>query len=434
MGGNTVSINYAVAVSEKKPGETPVFRYPDFKDHLLTSSHPSIRTMKDVFKNSFAQFPANNMLGSIVREDKNEYIKYHTYSEVKGSAVAVASGIIHEKLFHQPEGESLKFIGLFARNRPEWSIVDIACALYGFTTIPIYDTLGDENISYVFNHTNLTTVFVNDISVRALMKTHDLGNVKNIICFDDYSQEEAEHFSKLGVTLRKYSEIVSIGKQNPKDYDAEEYKVEPNDCITFSYTSGTTGPPKGGMLSHQNFTAFLAALNTNAAKFNQDDVCLSYLPLPHVLERELLYGMMANGGTIVSYTGDVAKIKDDLALVRPTVFVSVPRLFTRFSDIIKKKLGDLQGFTKTAVDHALSKKLNNTATNGGVTHRVYDPLFFSKTKDALGGRVRIMISGSAPLLPEVHKFMKVVMAAPLLEGYGQTESTGAAFITHPKDP
>ena len=189
------------------------------------------------------------------------------------------------------------------------------------------------------------------------------------------------------------------------------------------------------MLSHNNFVSFLGALRTNkTANLNSTDVVLSYLPLPHVLERELLYGMFANGGTVVSFSGDVQKIKDDLALVRPTLFVSVPRLFSRFYDVIRKKFDDLQGYTKSAVQYGLSKKLNNVATNGGFTHKVYDPLFFNKTKAALGGRVRLMISGSAPLLPEVHKFMKVVIGCPLLEGYGQTESTGAAFITHPNDP
>lgn len=81
----------------------------------------------------------------------------------------------------------MKFVGIFSRNRPEWTIVDLASVLFGYTTIPIYDTLGDENISYVFNHTNMTTVFVNNISVRALMKTHDMGNIKNIISFDPFS-------------------------------------------------------------------------------------------------------------------------------------------------------------------------------------------------------------------------------------------------------
>jgi len=127
-----------------------------------------------------------------------------------------------------------------------------------------------------------------------------------------------------------------------------------------------------------------------------------------------LYVILYAGGSIVYYSGDVQKIKADLPLVKPTVFVSVPRLYSRFYDAIQKKLGELEGWTKSALNHGLEKKLSNVTTNGGYTHKVYDRLFFNKTKAALGGRVRLMISGSAPLLPEVHKFLKVTMAAPLL--------------------
>lgn len=135
------------------------------------------------------------------------------------------------------------------------------------------------------------------------------------------------------------------------------------------------------MLSQNNYCSFLGACASNKdVSFSSNDVVLSYLPLPHVLERELLYVMLYNGGSIVYYSGDVTKIKDDLALVKPTIFVSVPRLFSRFFDALKKKIGDLQGFTKTALEHGLSKKLNNVVTNGGYTHKVYDRLFFNKTK------------------------------------------------------
>lgn len=140
------------------------------------------------------------------------------------------------------------------------------------------------------------------------------------------------------------------------------------------------------------------------------------------------------GGKIVYSSGDILKIKDDLAVVRPTILVSVPRLLCRFHDVIKKKFDELKGAASLALNHGLSKKLNNVSTNGGCTHKVYDPLFFNKTKAALGGRVRLIISGSAPLLPEVQKFLKVTMCCPLLEGYGQTESTGASFIMDATDP
>lgn len=114
------------------------------------------------------------------------------------------------------------------------------------------------------------------------------------------------------------------------------------------------------------------------------------------------------------------KIKDDISLVKPTIFVSVPRLFSRFYDVINKKFEAIQGYSKTALNYALSTKLANVSSNGKYTHPLYDKIFFNKTKEALGGKVRMMISGSAPLRPQVHNFMKAVMCAPLHEAYGQT--------------
>jgi len=175
------------------------------------------------------------------------------------------------------------------------------------------------------------------------------------------------------------------------------------------------------MLSHKNFSSFMAT-----EKYNGDtcichnDVSLSYLPLPHILEREFDYAMWHKGGSVVYFSGDVQKLKDDLAVVKPTVFLSVPRLFSRFYDVLKQKFSELQGWTKSALEYALSVKLENLDKDGSYKHRVYDRIFFAKTKEALGGRCRLMVSGSAPLLPEVQKFLKVVLCAPLVEGYGQT--------------
>ena len=189
------------------------------------------------------------------------------------------------------------------------------------------------------------------------------------------------------------------------------------------------------MISHRNFTSFIASVKRNKdTKFCSDDVGLSYLPLPHILEREFVYSMLAVGARIVFFSGDVQKLKDDLAIVKPTIFVSVPRLFSRFHDVLRARFKEISGFTKTALDYALGVKLKNLAEYGKCTHSIYDRIFFAKTKDALGGRVRLMISGSAPLLPEVQNFLKVCMCAPLVEAYGQTESTGGITITDANDP
>lgn len=113
----------------------------------------------------------------------------------------IGSAIVLEKLFSQPEGEKLKMFGIFSKNRQEWTISDVAACLFGFTTIPIYDTLGDENITYVFEHTQLTTCFVNDGALKALTKCKDLVKVNTLVCFDKFAEDQVNYFKERGVRL-----------------------------------------------------------------------------------------------------------------------------------------------------------------------------------------------------------------------------------------
>lgn len=161
---------------------------------------------------------------------------------------------------------------------------------------------------------------------------------------------------------------------------------------------------------------------------------MSYLPLAHILENVCVLAMFVNGGTVVAYSGDVKNLKNDIELVKPTFFMSVPRLYNRFHDAVKEKFKKTTGWSKTILDKALSVKLNNVNSDGGYTHRLYDRIVFNKTRDLFGGRCRFMASGSAPLTPEVHAFIKVIACAPLMEGYGQTESTGVSFMSEARDP
>ena len=144
--------------------------------------------------------------------------------------------------------------------------------------------------------------------------------------------------------------------------------------------------------------------------------------------------MFAYGGRICPFSGDIKNIKDDLAVVKPTYFMSVPRLYNRFYDALKDKFSKTEGWKKSLLDKALETKISNVKQDGSYSHMLYDKIVFKKTRELFGGNCRWMGSGSAPLSPEIHSFMKAVGCAPLMEGYGQTESTGVSFISAALDP
>jgi long-chain acyl-CoA synthetase len=144
--------------------------------------------------------------------------------------------------------------------------------------------------------------------------------------------------------------------------------------------------------------------------------------------------MFVYGARICPFSGDIKNVKDDLSLVKPTFFMSVPRLYNRFYDAVRDKFNKTEGWKKGLLDKALESKLHTVRETGQYTHMIYDRLVFNKTKELFGGNCRFMASGSAPLTPEVHSFMKVIGCAPLMEGYGQTESTGFSFMSSASDP
>lgn len=204
------------------------------------------------------------------------------------------------------------------------------------------------------------------------------------------------------------------GKKNIQPY----VDVKPDDCFTFSYTSGTTGNPKGAMISHKN----LLAINTGQAgtviDLNANDVYLSYLPLPHIFERLVIVTLFGYGATIGFYGGDMLKMKFDLQVLKPTCFCSVPRIYNKFYLKIKDNMDAATGIKACLVSKATNSKLSNLKSDCSYTSGLWDALVFKKTKAILGGNVTRMITGSAPISGTILDFMKVAMCCPFIEGYG----------------
>jgi len=210
--------------------------------------------------------------------------------------------------------------------------------------------------------------------------------------------------------------------------------VVADDCCTFSYTSGTTGDPKGVKLTHKMLVQCAAAVNSRLAGTNSElcekDTYVSYLPAAHSFEQALFGIVLAFGMRCGFYSGDPQKLlKEDLPALKPTFFPSVPRIFNRVYGVLQEKIKEASGCKAFILQKAISDKLAALRTTGTVEHCCYDKVIFSAFKAFLGGRVRLMITGSAPISPDVLDFLKVCFACPIAEGYGMTETSAGSFTT-----
>jgi long-chain acyl-CoA synthetase len=360
--------------------------------------------------------------------------QWKTYQEVHDLVLPLANSMTEKSLFARVEDneETRRFIGIFAKNSMEWLLTDLASAMSNITSVTLYDTLGADSTQYIVNQCELTTIFLTQDKIKGLLdlvKNGKVNTLKNLVILDEVSEVDIQACAELDIMLHKIYDLIEEGKES-------KVKLQnPNrDSIyTICYTSGTTGDAKGVMLSHINLICPGTALRKIKLDIYREDIHLSYLPLAHVLERIVVVTVTGKSGKIGFFQGDILKLKDDLSALKPTIFVSVPRLFNRFYDGMIAKVNALTGVQKSMADWAISAKLSKLSKTGDPTHMIYDRLVFNKFKEAVGGNVRFMITGSAPISKDVINFLKIAFCCPFYEGYGQTETAGGSCVTFSED-
>eukprot|EP00163_Fabomonas_tropica_P005098 TRINITY_DN14566_c0_g2_i3.p1 TRINITY_DN14566_c0_g2~~TRINITY_DN14566_c0_g2_i3.p1 ORF type:complete len:473 (-),score=120.60 TRINITY_DN14566_c0_g2_i3:147-1565(-) len=231
-----------------------------------------------------------------------------------------------------------------------------------------------------------------------------------------------------GLTLVSFADVEKKGQDAPLKHDPPN----PEDLATICFTSGTTGDPKGAELSHANLIADVSGVIVRGLSLEHSDVHLSYLPLAHMFERAVQCALFPVGATIGFFRGDIKLLMDDVKELRPTIFPSVPRLFNRIYDKIMGGVKTAGGLKQKLFETAFAAKKRGL-DQGYLWHPLWDRLVFAKVRAALGGRVRVMVTGSAPILPEVMNFLRICFSCNVLEGYGQTETAAAATLSHEFD-
>jgi len=326
-------------------------------------------------------------------------------------------------------------IAILSENRPEWAFADLASLCAAAVDVPIYSTLTPPQVLYILNDSGAKAVFVS--TSTQLKKVQEVRAqapmLRHVIRMDDPAQPDTYSFEDIRVRGREALATDRGAVRKRAD------EVQPSDVATLIYTSGTTGDPKGVMLTHDNLVSNVQSSTKLFVGLGTKDTALSFLPLCHVFERMGGHYVMLRLGVTIAYAESVDKVPANLAEVKPTLMLSVPRLYEKMYARVNEKV---------AADPAIRQKIFRWAMGVGAQvfrHKVAhtdsgpwlklrfalaDKLVFSKIKERVGGRIRLFISGGAPLAREIAEFFGAA-GLPILEGYGLTETSPVIAVNLP---
>lgn len=428
---------FTIKVEDGKPGKDgrlavgPVFRSVLAKDGF-PQLEPDMKTSWDVFRVAAVKYADNRMLGWRPFKDgvPGPYL-WKSYKEIYDEVLQAGSAL--QKLGVQPGSR----VGIYGANCPQWIVAMQACNGYSLVCVPLYDTLGAGAVDYIIDHAEIDVVFIQDKKIKEILSPNckSAKRLKALVAFTSATTEQTKEADQIGIKMYAWNDFLKVGKDNPR----QPCPPQASDICTVMYTSGTSGQPKGVMLTHESHAMYVKGVDLFMDQFDDkmttDDVFLSFLPLAHILDRMIEEYFFHKGASIGYYHGDLNALRDDIVELKPTLLVGVPRVYERIYEGILKAIAELRPLRRVIFNALYNRKL--ASMKAGYSHKTASPfadmLAFRKVKARLGGRLRLLISGGAPLSNEIEEFMRVTTCAYFIQGYGLTETLGPSTVCYIDD-
>uniref|UniRef100_A0A8C7JL18 long-chain-fatty-acid--CoA ligase n=1 Tax=Oncorhynchus kisutch TaxID=8019 RepID=A0A8C7JL18_ONCKI len=435
----------ARSVSGRPAGPYRATNHEDGSQQKLVSSlHPGVDTLDKVMEHGATRFPERNCLGTrevLSEEDElqpngkvfkkvilGEY-QWMSYEETYQAAVCFGSGLA--ALGQRPQCN----IAIFCETRAEWMIAAQACFIYNFPLVTLYSTLGGAAIAHGLNETEITHIITSKDLLHSRLKDIllEVPRLQHIIVVD--SKPTSWPGFPRGIMVHNMDAVQELGSR-PDNMAVARRRPVPSDIAVIMYTSGSTGIPKGVMISHSNIIAGVTGMAERIPDLDETDTYIGYLPLAHVLELSAEMVCISHGccigysspQTLADQSTKIKKgSKGDTSVLKPTLMAAVPEIMDRIYKNVMTKVEEMSSVQRTLFVLAYNYKMEQITK--GYKTPLCDSLVFRKVRSLLGGHMRVLLSGGAPLSAATQRFMNICLCCPVGQGYGLTETCGAGTIS-----
>ncbi|XP_075261817.1 long-chain-fatty-acid--CoA ligase 5-like isoform X2 [Convolutriloba macropyga] len=390
----------------------------------------SKKTVTELFKRGLSRSGNRNCLGTIC----NGSVQWLCYNDVRKKAASIAKALSQ---FGLTKGEK---VVIFSLNRAEWDITNLGCLFGNHVTVPLYDSLGEDGFKFVLNQCEAKIAFCGDKSKAApiIAAKQSGASISHVVFFEEFDDKTSQSLKEAEITCESFDNFLAKGDEKFGLATIQQDEAKEDDVATIIYTSGTTGNPKGVVLTHKGWVASISAgysvvtYGKYGAELNTSSVMFSYLPSAHSLNLAATYIMFAVGGSVVYYSRDVSRLMEDLKVAKPSVLPIVPRLLNRIHSKIQETARK-STLKRKLLHMAISDKLKRIESRTSTPNYLFELTVLRKIQKNMGGNVKVVMTGSAPISKEVMDFTRAAFGCPIIEAYGQSESFAGITATIPGD-